>query len=105
MDPLVQSLMSGVRLSNKKISDILDKQSELEASLDANIQDDDGWKALEQLQEQLSRAAHHQHPPHGSSVTSNGAFVPGAGLSAGSGSGAGPPARRGANQCRTNTTR
>ena len=128
MDPLVQSLMSGVRLSNKKISDILDKQSELEASLEANIQDDDGWKALEQLQEQLSRAirkkeefeaklevqqqqvlkvqqeqarhpssfthhvAHHQHPPRGSSVTSNGAFVPGAGLSAGSGSGAGPPA-------------
>ena len=38
MDPLVQSLMSGVRLSNKKISDILDKQSELEASLEANIQ-------------------------------------------------------------------
>ena len=37
MDPLVQSLMSGVRLSNKKISSILDRQSELEASLDANI--------------------------------------------------------------------
>ena len=45
--------MSGVRLSNKKISSILDKQSELEASLDANVNDDDGWKALEQLQEQL----------------------------------------------------
>ena len=42
MDPLVQSLMSGVRLSNKKISSILDKQSELEASLDADINDDDG---------------------------------------------------------------
>ena len=48
--------MSGVRLSNKKISSILDRQSELEASLDANINDDDGWKALEQLQEQLSGA-------------------------------------------------
>ena len=48
--------MSGVRLSNKKISDILDKQSKLEASLEANIHDDDGWKALEQLQEQLSGA-------------------------------------------------
>ena len=56
MDPLVQSLMSGVRLSNKKISSILDRQSELEASLGANIDDDDGWKALEQLQEQLSGA-------------------------------------------------
>ena len=57
MDPLVQSLMSGVRLSNKKISSILDRQSELEASLEANmLNDDDGWKALEQLQEQLSGA-------------------------------------------------
>ena len=45
--------MSGVRLSNKRLSSILDKQSELEASLAANINEDDGWKALEQLQEQL----------------------------------------------------
>ena len=62
MDPLVQSLMSGVRLSNKKISSILDRQSELEASLGANIDDDDGWKALEQLQEQLSGAI--RNPKH-----------------------------------------
>ena len=56
MDPLVQSLMSGVRLSNKKISSILDRQSKLEAELEVNLHDEDGWKALEQLQEQLSGA-------------------------------------------------
>ena len=47
--------MSGVRLSNKKISSILDRQSKLEAELEVNLHDEDGWKALEQLQEQAER--------------------------------------------------
>ena len=42
MDPLAQSLMSSVRLLNKKVSHILDEQSKLEAELEANINDDDG---------------------------------------------------------------
>ena len=40
--------MSSVRLLNKKVSHILDEQSKLEAELEVNLHDEDGWKALEQ---------------------------------------------------------
>ena len=129
-DPLLQSLLISVRLLTQKVNLIVGRQSELQQELEANLDNDEGFHELEQLQERLRgvmekkdeaeaklenhqkqaqarqvpreqvprhdsfthQVAHHQHPPGGSFGTRNGPFVPTAGLSAGSGSGAGPPA-------------
>ena len=51
-DPILQSLLTSVRLLDRKVSHILGRQSELEADLEANVENEMGFSALEQLHEQ-----------------------------------------------------